>query len=412
MAVNNIVKRLQNIMRQDAGINGDAQRIEQMTWMFFLKVYDTQEETWEYKAGKEHKPFESIIPEELRWRNWAVDEKDGNALTGDALLTFINDKLFPTLKGLEVTRETPRSKAIVKEVFEDLNQYMKNGILLRQVINVINEIEFDDAEDRHMFGDIYEGILKDLQSAGNAGEFYTPRALTDFIIQQLNPVLGETVGDFTSGTGGFLTSALNYLQKQVHTTDDGRLYQQSVIGQEWKPLPYLLSITNLLLHDVEAPNIRHCDSLGTKTSDFKEMDKVNGLMLGADDYVTKPFSPSELAARVDAICRRISAGNDAPSDILKSGPFTLSLLSRTLTKNGKIIDLTQVEFQLMELFMSNAETALERKQILVRIWGESYNGDDKIVDVNIRRLRMKIEDEPSNPAHLQTVWGYGYKWMP
>ena len=144
----------------------------------------------------------------------------------------------------------------------------------------------------------------------------------------------------------------------------------------------------------------------------QEMDKVNGLMLGADDYVTKPFSPSELAARVDAICRRISAGNYAPSDILKSGPFTLSLLSRTLTKNGKIIDLTQVEFQLMELFMSNAETALERKQILVRIWGESYNGDDKIVDVNIRRLRMKIEDEPSNPAHLQTVWGYGYKWMP
>ena len=144
----------------------------------------------------------------------------------------------------------------------------------------------------------------------------------------------------------------------------------------------------------------------------QEMDKVNGLMLGADDYVTKPFSPSELAARVDAICRRISAGNDAPSDILKSGPFTLSFLSRTLTKNGKIIDLTQVEFQLMELFMSNSETALERKQILVRIWGESYNGDDKSVDVNIRRLRMKIEDEPSNPAHLQTVWGYGYKWMP
>lgn len=275
MAVNNIVKRIQNIMRQDAGINGDAQRIEQMTWMFFLKVYDTQEETWEYKAMKEKKSFQSIIPENLRWRNWAIDEKDGNALTGDALLKLVNEELFPTLKNLDVTAETPRSQSIVKEVFEDINQYMKDGILLRQVINIINEIEFDDAEDRHMFGDIYEGILKELQSAGNAGEFYTPRALTDFMVRTLNPVLGETFGDFTSGTGGFLTSALNHLQPQINTTADGELYQKAVIGQEWKPLPYLLSITNLLLHDVEAPNIRHCDSLGMNVTDIKDSDKVD-----------------------------------------------------------------------------------------------------------------------------------------
>lgn len=275
MAVNNIVKRIQNIMRQDAGINGDAQRIEQMTWMFFLKVYDTQEETWEYKAMKEKKSFQSIIPENLRWRNWAIDEKDGNALTGDALLKLVNEELFPTLKNLDVTAETPRSQSIVKEVFEDINQYMKDGILLRQVINIINEIEFDDAEDRHMFGDIYEGILKELQSAGNAGEFYTPRALTDFMVKTLNPVLGETFGDFTSGTGGFLTSALNHLQPQIKTTADGELYQKAVIGQEWKPLPYLLSITNLLLHDVEAPNIRHCDSLGMNVTDIKDSDKVD-----------------------------------------------------------------------------------------------------------------------------------------
>lgn len=275
MAVNNIVKRIQNIMRQDAGINGDAQRIEQMTWMFFLKVYDTQEETWEYKAMKEKKSFQSIIPENLRWRNWAIDEKDGNALTSDALLKLVNEELFPTLKSLDVTAETPRSQSIVKEVFEDINQYMKDGILLRQVINIINEIEFDDAEDRHMFGDIYEGILKELQSAGNAGEFYTPRALTDFMVKTLNPVLGETFGDFTSGTGGFLTSALNHLQPQIKTTADGELYQKAVIGQEWKPLPYLLSITNLLLHDVEAPNIRHCDSLGMNVTDIKDSDKVD-----------------------------------------------------------------------------------------------------------------------------------------
>jgi len=275
MAVNNIVKRIQNIMRQDAGINGDAQRIEQMTWMFFLKVYDTQEETWEYKAMKEKKTFKSIIPENLRWRNWAIDNKDGEALTGDALLKLVNEELFPSLKNLDVNRETPRSQSIVKEVFEDINQYMKDGVLLRQVINIINEIEFDDAEDRHMFGDIYEGILKELQSAGNAGEFYTPRALTDFMVKTLDPKLGETFGDFTSGTGGFLTSALNHLQPQIETTADGEKYQSAVIGQEWKPLPYLLSITNLLLHDVEAPNIRHCDSLGINVSDIKPENKLD-----------------------------------------------------------------------------------------------------------------------------------------
>ena len=204
MAVNNIIKRIRNIMRQDAGINGDAQRIEQMTWMIFLKVYDTQEETWEYKASRESKTYQSIIPKDLRWRNWAVDEKDGEALTGEALLSFVNEKLFPALKNLPVDANTPRAKSIVQETFADLNQYMKNGTLLRQVVNIVNEIEFDDAEDRHTFGDIYEGILKDLQSAGNAGEFYTPRALTDFIVMMLDPKLGETFGDFTVVQGASL----------------------------------------------------------------------------------------------------------------------------------------------------------------------------------------------------------------
>ena len=322
MAVNNIVKRIQNIMRQDAGVNGDAQRIEQMTWMFFLKVYDTQEETWEYKAYREGKTYVSIIPEELRWRNWAVDEKDGKALTGDALLALVNDRLFPTLKNIEVTRETPRSKAIVKDVFEDINQYMKNGTLLRQVINVINEIEFDDAQDRHLFGDIYEGILKDLQSAGNAGEFYTPRALTDFIVEMLHPRLGEVFGDFTSGTGGFLTSALKYLEPQIKTAEDGKLYQNAVIGQEWKPLPYLLSITNLLLHDVEAPNIRHCDSLANKVTDFTGKDKVDVIGMnppygGSTEASVKSNFPMEMRSSETAdlfmvlIMYRLKAGGRA-----------------------------------------------------------------------------------------------------
>ena len=176
---------------------------------------------------------------------------------------------------------------------------MKNGILLRQVINIINEIEFDDAQDRHLFGDIYEGILKDLQSAGNAGEFYTPRALTDFIVEMLHPRLGETFGDFTSGTGGFLTSVLKYLSPQIKTVEDGEKYQSSVIGQEWKPLPYLLSITNLLIHDIDAPNIHHCDSLGTKVSDFKPEDKVDVIGMnppygGSTDASAKSNFPMEM----------------------------------------------------------------------------------------------------------------------
>lgn len=322
MAVNNIIKRIQNIMRSDAGINGDAQRIEQMVWMFFLKVYDTQEEVWEYNAYRDKKEFTSIIPEELRWRNWAVDEKDGSAMTGDELLDFINTQLFPQLKSIPVSAETPRHQSIVHEVFQDINQYMKNGTLLRQIINIVNEIEFDDADDRHTFGDIYEGLLKDLQSAGNAGEFYTPRALTDFIVQQLNPKLGETFGDFTSGTGGFLTSALNFMAPSVKSAGDQELLQRAVVGQEWKPLPYLLSITNLLVHDIEAPNIRHCDSLGTNMSDFKESDKVDVIGMnppygGSTDASVKGNFPSQFQSSETAdlfivlIMNRLKAGGRA-----------------------------------------------------------------------------------------------------
>lgn len=272
MAVNNLVKRLQNVMRQDAGISGDAQRIEQMTWLFFLKVYDAQEDEWEFKSNG---AFHSVIPEPCRWRNWATDTKDGKALTGDELLDFVNNNLFPTLQKLPLMPSDPRAHWIVKEVFADLNQYMKNGVLLRQVVNIVDEIDFTDVDDRHTFGDIYEGILKDLQSAGNAGEFYTPRALTDFIIETLNPRLGESVADFTSGTGGFLTSALNYLAAQRKTPQDEELWQNSVHGQEWKPLPYLLSITNLLVHGVDEPDIIHCDSLGTPVSSFQNKDRVS-----------------------------------------------------------------------------------------------------------------------------------------
>lgn len=317
MAVRNTVKRLQNIMRNDAGINGDAQRIEQMTWLFFLKVYDAQEEEWELKQDN----FKSIIPEELRWRNWAASSNDKDSLTGEALLDFVNNKLFPKLKDLQLTLQSPRSQWIVKEVFANLNQYMKDGTMLRQVINVIDEIDFTDADDRHTFGDIYEGILKGLQSAGNAGEFYTPRALTDFIVQVLNPKLGEQMGDFSAGTGGFLVSTLNHLAKQKKTPQDEILWQESVRGKEWKPLPYLLAITNLLLHGVEAPNIENGDSLGTPMSSIKESDKVDVIAMNP------PYGGSTTEA----------AKKNFPTDVRSSetADLFMVLIMRRLKENGR-----------------------------------------------------------------------------
>ena len=317
MAVSNLIKRLQNIMRNDAGISGDAQRIEQMTWLFFLKVYDAQEDEWELKQDD----YKSIIPEELRWRNWASGDKGTQLLTGDELLTFVNNELFPRLKDLHIEQSAPRSQWIVKEVFMDLNQYMKDGTMLRQVINVIDEIDFSDAEDRHTFGDIYEGILKGLQSAGNAGEFYTPRALTDFIVQMLNPQLGEQMGDFSSGTGGFLTSTLVHLESQCHTPQDKEQWQNSVRGQEWKPLPYLLSITNLLLHGVESPNIVHGDSLGRPISSYKADEKVDVIAMNP------PYGGSTTEA----------AKKNFPTDVRSSetADLFMVLIMRRLKENGR-----------------------------------------------------------------------------
>lgn len=185
------VKKLRDIMRNDPGINGDAQRIEQIAWMLFLKVYDSKEEDWEI----DDPDYESMIPEIYRWKEWAHDDRSGEALTGDALLDFVNNGLFPTLKNLHVDPETPIHQAIVKTTFEDANNYMKDGVLLRQVLSVIDEIDFSDYEESHAFGNIYESILKELQNAGTAGEFYTPRAVTDFMAMMVKPQIGEEMAE-------------------------------------------------------------------------------------------------------------------------------------------------------------------------------------------------------------------------
>ena len=295
MSIDNLVKRLQNIMRQDSGVDGDAQRIGQIVWILFLKVYDAKEELWEFHDDD----YESIIPEELRWREWAVDNKDGKAMTGEELLTFVNDKLFPTLKSLEIDETTPRKSAIVKEVFEDAYNYMKNGVLLRQVINAIDEVDFTELDERHAFNDIYETILKDLQSAGNSGEFYSPRATTEFIAEMINPQIGERVADFACGTGGFLTSALEILQKQIKTVEDKETVNRSLFGIEKKNLPHLLCMTNLLLHDIDEPNIIHGNSLEKNVRDYKEEDRFDCIMMnppygGTEEKIIQSNFPTEL----------------------------------------------------------------------------------------------------------------------
>ncbi len=277
MSLGNIVKRLQDIMRQDPGINGDAQRIEQMVWILFLKVYDAKEEVWEFMQTDA--PYTSIIPEPLRWRNWAVDHKDGNALTGEKLLNFVNNELFPQLKNIEIDENTPMNQIIVQRAFEDNNNYMKDGILLRQVVNVIDEIQFEEYEDRHAFGEIYETILRSLQSAGNSGEFYTPRAVTDFMVRMIQPKIGESIADFACGTGGFLTSALKALDAQVSSAEDRELYSSSIYGIEKKALPFLLCATNMLLHDIDKPQIIHGNSLEKNVRDYSDADRFDVILM-------------------------------------------------------------------------------------------------------------------------------------
>ena len=276
MAVVNFVKRIQDVMRNDAGVNGDAQRIEQIVWILFLKIYDAKEEEWELVTEN----YVSIIPEKYKWRNWAVDNKDGKALTGDALLSFVNNELFPALKKLEITEDTPMNQVMVRYAFEDANNYMKDGVLLRQVINIIDEIEFTEYEERHVFGTIYESFLKDLQSAGNAGEFYTPRAVTDFMVKVTQPKLGERIADFACGTGGFLVSALNALHKQAGESNENKeLYNNSVYGVEKKALPHIPCVTNMLLHDIDNPTIIHGNTLETDYKEYRKQEKFDLVLM-------------------------------------------------------------------------------------------------------------------------------------
>ncbi len=272
MSLTTLVKSIQDIMRQDAGVDGDAQRISQLVWMLFMKIFDDKDMEHELEDDN----YESPLPTKLRWRSWAADEE---GMTGDELLDFINNDLFKILKEMQPGPESDPKEFLIKEVFTDSYNYMKSGTLIRQVVNKINQINFNDLKDRHIFNELYEQILKDLQSAGNAGEYYTPRAVTQFMTDMINPQIEELVFDPACGTGGFLVCALENMRKQAKKADDWQNIVTSIRGIEKKPLPHLLSVTNLILHDVELPQIKRDNSLSRRPlRDYSDSDRVDVIL--------------------------------------------------------------------------------------------------------------------------------------
>src|SRR5579864_1925701 len=270
MTVRNTVKSIQDIMRQDSGVDGDAQRISQLCWMFFLKIIDDQDQQLELMQDG----YRSPIPEKLRWRSWAADPE---GITGDELLAFINMQLFPQLKELSTAGKQGDRRRVVRDVFEDAYNYMKSGQLMRQVVNKISGVDFNNLAERQHFGDIYEQILNDLQSAGNAGEYYTPRAVTAFMADRIDPRPGEILLDPACVTGGFLTCALRHMRERyVKKVQDEQIMQQALRAVEKKQLPHMLCVTNMLLHGIENPSfVRHDNTLARPYISYTQSDRVD-----------------------------------------------------------------------------------------------------------------------------------------
>jgi type I restriction enzyme M protein len=270
MSVRTLVKSIQDIMRQDTGVDGDAQRISQLCWMFFLKIIDDQDQELELLQSD----YRSPIPAKYQWRNWAADPE---GITGEELLGFVNADLFPALKNLPTSSLPGDRRRVVKDVFEDAYNYMKSGQLMRQVINKINAVDFNNLTERQHFGDIYEQILNDLQSAGNAGEYYTPRAVTAFMVDRIDPHPGETLLDPACGTGGFLTCSIRHMRdRYVKKPEHEKAMQAGLRGVEKKQLPHMLCVTNMLLHGVEdAGFVRHDNTLARPYISYTQSDRVD-----------------------------------------------------------------------------------------------------------------------------------------
>ena len=320
MSINSFIKSMMNIMRDDAGIDGTVQTLSQIVWMLFLRVYDKKEEDWELFE----EDYESPLEDKYKWRNWVAGEKQNTQLTGHELLDFVNNDLFPKLKGIVVTDITPRRVSILKEMMSEANNYMKDGVCLRKAVNLINGIDFDNYDESHAFNDIYEGLLKYLQAAGKQGEYYTPRALTTWITKMVNPKLGETVADFACGTGGFAVSAIEHIREniEVPSIKDEEILEDTILCVEKKQLPYMLCTTNLLLHGIADPKVMHGNSLEKNVREYRDKDKVDIILMNP------PYGGNEQSSIL----------SNFPADLRNSETadlFMIEILYR-LKENGRV----------------------------------------------------------------------------
>ena len=325
MPIGTLIKTIQDIMRKDVGVDGDAQRISQVVWLLFLKIFNDREEEWQLTISDYKTPLQS----RYRWQSWA---KDPEGMTGEELIDFVNNELFPSLKRLAYVAGVSPHGRVIGSVFEDAYNYMKSGTLLRQVINTIEEeVDFNSSSDRHLFNDIYEKILADLQSAGNAGEYYTPRAVTRFMVETLDPQLGESVLDPACGTGGFLTNTIEHLKEQVNNADDLKSLQESIHGVEKKPLPHMLALTNMMLHGIDVPtNIRHDNTLNRPLKDYGPKERVDIIVTnppfggmeedGIENNFPKKYQTRETADLFMAmIMHRLKPGSGRAAVVLPDG---------------------------------------------------------------------------------------------
>lgn len=287
-SLGSLLQSARKIMRKDKGLNGDLDRLPLLTWIMFLKFLDDLELEREEAAALGGAPFRPAIEPPYRWRDWAADEA---GITGDELVAFINQEqtirpdgsegpgLFAYLRGLSSSNGDDR-RDVIATVFRGVDNRMKSGYLLRDVVNKLNRIHFTSCEELHTLGALYESMLREMRdAAGDSGEFYTPRPVVRFMVEAVNPRLGETVLDPATGTGGFLVETFNHLSRQVNTVEDRRVLQNgSILGCEPKSLPFLLAQMNLLLHGLDAPQIDPGNALRFKLNEIGERDRVDVIL--------------------------------------------------------------------------------------------------------------------------------------